>query len=553
MHAFKQTGGAVVDRRLAPAGLTRLLGSYGTRRAPVLTSAAVLFLAACVVLVFVPSPPVTAALVFVVPVAIIASELGTRAGLTTAGLSVAAVLGWVASGLGEEGPTAAGARAVALLFLAAVIGRTSDRASHSRRLLEQVLEATTDSIYVKDLHGRYLAVNSAAAELIGRPGAEILGRVNAELLPDDVAEAIAVHDAAVFERHAPSAYEMSGRFGARRCVLSVSQSPFCDASGAAIGSLGIARDITEQRRLQERFRRAFEDAPIGMAVADLNGRILDTNQAFCAMTRYSRDELCGRTLASMIHPEDLEAECAVMQALITGAVGSSIDEQRYLRPDGGLVWVARSVTVVRDVDGTPLHFLTQVQDVTDRQRFERELRHLADHDPLTGLFNRRRFKQELDRHIAEFARYGARGALLILDLDHFKYINDTLGHHAGDELIHGVAGLLQQRLRGSDLIARLGGDEFAVLLPNGGPREAEVVAADLVRTVREQATVNDTGDRRRRVTTSVGVAPFLAQGVSGDEMLIEADLVMYKAKAAGRDRFAVTPTVSAPHHSRRMS
>jgi hypothetical protein len=131
------------------------------------------------------------------------------------------------------------------------------------------------------------------------------------------------------------------------------------------------------------------------------------------MTRSSRDEQCGRTLASMIHPEDLEAECAVMQALITGAVGSSIDEQRYLRPDEGLVWVARSVTVVRDVDGTPLHFLTQVQDITDRQRFESELRHLADHDPLTGLFNRRRFKQELDRHIAEFARYGARGALLI--------------------------------------------------------------------------------------------------------------------------------------------
>jgi diguanylate cyclase (GGDEF)-like protein/PAS domain S-box-containing protein len=537
VRAFSQTAGPVVDERLAPAGLTRLLGSYGARRAPVLGAAAALFFGACLILMLVPMPPVTAALVFVVPVGIIASELGTRAGLLSAGLSIATVLSWQASGLGVEGTPAAGPRSLALLFLAWIIGRTSDRAARSRRLLEQVLEATTDSIYVKDLEGRYVVVNSATADLIGRTGSEILGRRNDVLLPD-VAEAIATHDAAVLERHAPSDYEVSGRFGDRSRVLSITQSPFCDASGTPVGSLGIARDITEQRRLQERFRRAFEDAPIGMGVADPDGRYLDVNQALCAITARSRAELCGQTAASLIHPDDLEAEHAATQALHSGEVSSFVAERRYLRPDGSEVWVARSVTLVRDAGGMPMHLLDQVQDITDRRRFERELRQLADHDPLTGLFNRRRFEQELARHVAEVGRYGPRGALLVLDLDQLKQVNDTVGHHAGDELIVGVATLLRERLRASDIVARLGGDEFAVLLPNAGAREAELIATDLIRAVRESASTNAHGGDRR-VTTSVGVALFGIDGLTGEQILVAADLAMYEAKAGGGDGLAL--------------
>ena len=126
----------------------------------------------------------------------------------------------------------------------------------------------------------------------------------------------------------------------------------------------------------------------------------------------------------------------------------------------------------------------------------------------------------------------------MLDLDHFKYVNDALGHHAGDELILSVAALLQDRLRASDTLARLGGDEFAVLLPNADTGEAEHVAATLVRAVREQATVT-AGGRRRRVTTSIGIAPFGRADIGGEELLIEADLAMYEAKEAGRDRYAV--------------
>ncbi|MDP1850485.1 MAG: EAL domain-containing protein, partial [Solirubrobacteraceae bacterium] len=320
------------------------------------------------------------------------------------------------------------------------------------------------------------------------------------------------------------------------------------------------RDVTQERlaeralasserqfgEAQERFRRAFEDAPIGMAVADLDGRYLEVNQALCGITGYTPQELAGSTFASITHPEDLPADLDTMRALIDGSLSSAVNEKRYLRPDGSIVWVLRSVTVVRDADGAPLHFLDQVQDITERRRFEQELRHLADHDGLTGLFNRRRFEQELDRHVAEVARYGPRGALLVLDLDHFKYVNDALGHHAGDELILSVAALLQDRLRASDTLARLGGDEFAVLLPNADAGEAEHVAAALVRAVREQATVT-AGGRRRRVTTSIGIAPFGRADVGGEELLIEADLAMYEAKEAGRDRYVVvSPDAQRP-------
>ena len=783
MDARAKAAGAVVDRRLDPAGLTRLLGGYGSGRAKVLWLAAALFAAATAALLLIPAPPASLGTVYVLPVALVAAEIGTRAGMLFAGVCVATVLASPASGLLAHGPEAVVPRSLALLFLALVVGRLSDRAAKSRRLLGQVIEATTDSIYLKDRDGRYLLVNSAAARLIGRPGPAILGRTNAELLPE-VADEVATHDADVLANDMPESYEIGGHFGGRSYILSVTKSPFRDATGKTIGALGIARDITDQRRMQEestrffdlsgdmlctvgfdgrlrrvngewrktlgwsvaeligrpvaalvapddlelmsqasragrvhgapgatvttrwrhkdgswrwidwtlrtvldeqliyasgrdvtrrrdderalassesryralvhglpgtavflvdrelrlefasgkplapgagvpseligasvaaalpephaatlteacvaaiagesrgfdivatedgvalwvrtsplhddegevigamliaqdvhervererqiseaqeRFRRAFDDAPIGMAVADLEGRYVDVNQALCEITGYPASVLCGKNFASITHPDDIATDLAAIRALLAGELSSSMAEKRYLRPDGSAVWVARTVTLVRDATGAPLHMLDQVQDITERRRFEGELRHLADHDPLTGLSNRRRFEQELERQVGEVARYGPRGALLVLDLDHFKYVNDALGHHAGDELILSVAATLRGRLRDSDILARLGGDEFAVLLPNVDEEGARHVAGELVQAIRDESAV-ETAKQRRRITTSVGVAPFRAGGATGEELLIAADLAMYDAKEAGRDQFAV--------------
>ena len=168
-----------------------------------------------------------------------------------------------------------------------------------------------------------------------------------------------------------------------------------------------------------------------------------------------------------------------------------------------------------------------------------ELRHLADHDALTGLPNRRRFEQELARHLAHVRRYGPEGAVLILDLDCFKPVNDTFGHAAGDRLLARVACVLRERLRATDVLARLGGDEFAVLLPRVDRAGAGAVARSLVETVRAEALTADA----RGVTVSVGVIAFdgcapLAP-LAPERVLAAADVAMYDAKATGGDGWAL--------------
>jgi diguanylate cyclase (GGDEF)-like protein len=176
------------------------------------------------------------------------------------------------------------------------------------------------------------------------------------------------------------------------------------------------------------------------------------------------------------------------------------------------------------------------EEALARSRYEAELKHMADHDPLTGLLNRRAYERSLEEHLARGERYGHAGAVMVLDLDSFKEVNDTLGHSAGDELIVRVAGALASRLRESDTLARLGGDEFAILTPIGECEEAERLADSLLEVVRQERAPRGPGGRERPITASIGVAPLQgAEQLSAEEALINADLAMYDAKEAGRD------------------
>lgn len=173
-----------------------------------------------------------------------------------------------------------------------------------------------------------------------------------------------------------------------------------------------------------------------------------------------------------------------------------------------------------------------------RAAAEAKLRYLVDHDPLTGLLNRRAYEAILTDHISRGNRYGHEGAVMMLDLDEFKQVNDTLGHSAGDELIVRAANALASRLRDSDTVARLGGDEFAVLLPKGGIAEAETVATALLDIIRSERSARGRKGRVRPVSASIGVAPLVGvEHITAEQALINADLAMYDAKEAGRDRF----------------
>jgi diguanylate cyclase (GGDEF)-like protein len=183
--------------------------------------------------------------------------------------------------------------------------------------------------------------------------------------------------------------------------------------------------------------------------------------------------------------------------------------------------------------------VVQVQDITERKRFEGQLQYLADHDALTGLFNRRRFEEELDQAVALARRYKRPGALLVIDLDNFKYVNDTYGHAVGDELIGRVAAALRERVRETDVLGRLGGDEFALVLPEVGANDARLVAQELVLALRAGADVVLEG-RRIQATASIGIALIEpTDELTGQELLAEADIAMYEAKEAGRDRVSI--------------
>ena len=211
--------------------------------------------------------------------------------------------------------------------------------------------------------------------------------------------------------------------------------------------------------------------------------------------------------AAITHPDDAGGDRELFQQLLAGEIEHYSCEQRYVRRTGEVVWVSLFATVLRDRDGKPLQLLSQILDITERRMLETQLRHLADHDPLTGLLNRRGLEAALEQHVARVSRYGDHGALLLLDLDHFKTVNDTLGHSAGDELIISVAGAADPapaRVRHDRAAGRRRVRDPAA----GGRRDrAEQVAAKIVKDIRENAFLLD-GRKPGRVTASVGVTLF---------------------------------------------
>jgi diguanylate cyclase (GGDEF)-like protein/PAS domain S-box-containing protein len=289
------------------------------------------------------------------------------------------------------------------------------------------------------------------------------------------------------------------------------------------------------REVQARFESAFANAAIGMALVDMDGRWLQVNDSLCRITGLTAEELKATTLEAMTHPEDIDLDQDSRRELLDGRITNFQIEKRYRHAWGHYFWALLTVSLVRDAEGRVLHLVSQVQDISERKNLAQRLEYLIDHDFLTGLFNRRRFELELSREVERVSRYQAPAAVLELDLDNFKDVNDAFGHKAGDDLLKGVAGALKHRIRQSDLLARVGGDEFAVLLPETDADQAQIVADGIVKALSRHVAV--LGDKSIRITASVGLALF--DGLSAAEVLASADQAMYEAKEAGRNRFAL--------------
>lgn len=309
------------------------------------------------------------------------------------------------------------------------------------------------------------------------------------------------------------------------------------AGGVAVvldSSARASAELHAKRRAGGAFEEVFERAPIGTGLLDRDGRWLLANRALCEITGYTPDELIGRRFEEIVRPEDAQSETRQRVQLLAGEISALQLETSYVNAAGEQLAAIVSMSLVRADSGEPLHYIAQLQDISERKQLEERLRHLADHDPLTGLRNRRLFDADLELQVARSRRYGEVAGLIVLDLDAFKAVNDSHGHKAGDDTLKAVAHALRRRLRGTDLVARLGGDEFAALLPHVDADNLRAVADGLARVIR--ACPIEVGDVVLHTSASIGCALIDERSTSAEEVFARADRAMYAAKRAADAR-----------------
>ncbi|WP_298805275.1 bifunctional diguanylate cyclase/phosphodiesterase [uncultured Pseudokineococcus sp.] len=428
--------------------------------------------------------------------------------------------------------------------------------ARARDLLAGVLDgATEQSIIGADATGVVTVVNAGAErmlgcgreQLLGRPlvelhdAAELARRARALALPDDAAPLEALVSVARSRRHETRRWTYR-RADASTLQVQLTTTAVRDDAGAPTSFICVATDVTgrleAERRLadsEQLFRLGFEVAPSAMLLASLDpaapGRLLRVNRSACALTGRHEEDLLGRDLLELLHPDDRDGP---LQDLLAGTEERVRCERRVLRADSTSRWGSVSAAVVRPVAGDP-YLVCLVEDVTAQREAEARLSHQARHDALTGLANRLLLRERLEA----VAGGGARAlGLLYLDLDGFKAVNDAHGHPAGDELLQHVARRLRGCLGPDDVVARLGGDEFAALCSAAGPaRDLEELARRVVEELARPVHLEGAGVQVV-VGASVGVRPA-GDGASADDLLRDADAAMYDAKRAGKGRARV--------------
>ena len=319
--------------------------------------------------------------------------------------------------------------------------------------------------------------------------------------------------------------------------LSGHGSVFHGMDGSPVRVVGVLSDVTERKQME---RTAFEAAnrfsslvnSMGDAVISctLDGNITSWNRAAERLFGWTEAEIVGRELSLLAPPDLLEESRSLRAAVVRGETLRDVDTIRCHR-DGSLVEVALTVSPLLDSDGAVVAMTGIVRDITDRRRLENDLKHQVLHDPLTGLPNRVLLGDRLEHAVVGAQRSGLPVAVLVLDLDHFKTVNDVAGHAVGDRLLVETAGRLHAVLRPEDSIARLSGDEFVVVCEHTDGAAALEVAERLHAALAVPVTIEG---RRFSVTISVGVA--VSAALSADTLLRSADAAMYDAKAAGRAR-----------------
>lgn len=416
---------------------------------------------------------------------------------------------------------------------------TELRASQRRvQMFERIVSAAREHLSFVDRDYIYRAVNRAYLQAHRRSYHEIVGRPVADLLGEDVFHHIRPWLDRCLAGEQIGFQHWFDFPGAGRRYMDVSYSPACDADGGVPGVVVNSRDITDQLELETDRRLAakvFQNAGDAILITDHSGIIIDVNPAFCEISGYAREEVIGRSAGvtrSGLHD----------RAFYEGMWGA-------LREDGyweGEIWDRRkggqvypkwlTITAVVDDTGRTTHYVGVFSDITVQAAERAELRHLAEHDPLTALPNRTLFFDRLRQALAQAEREGGTLAVLFIDLDHFKEVNDRFGHTTGDHLLQAIGERLCGAVRDMDTVCRFAGDEFTAILPGlSGRGTAAEVARKLLDGLNPPLEL---AGESLHITCSIGIALYPEAGCSTDGLAAQADAAAYRAKEAGRNTFA---------------
>lgn len=406
---------------------------------------------------------------------------------------------------------------------------------------QQLIEAIPGPVFYKGIDLRFLGCNKAFAEFIGRPAHELIGKTAHDLVPADVADLHRDVDNELFRRPGFRIYESQLRYadGHTRDVV-LHKATFNREDGSVGGLVGLIFDITERKHMEDDLRQAatvFDNSAEGVIISTPDGAMTAVNRAFTEITGYAEAEAIGknpRLLQSGAHDKRFYQD---MWATIA-AKGRWQGEVWNRRKNGEVFpeWI--SITAVHNKQGQLTNYVATFSDITLQKQAEERIQQLAFSDPLTSLPNRRLFLDRLEHALMVSARRHRYGALFFIDLDNFKGLNDTRGHHVGDHLLKQVGERILSCIRAGDTVARLGGDEFVVMLEDLGDNLIEATSQAEAAGTKILATLNQLyilEDAPHHSTPSIGVTLFGDQENSLEELLKQADLAMYRAKASGRN------------------
>ncbi len=414
-----------------------------------------------------------------------------------------------------------------------------------------LLEALPEATALLDGRGVVHYVNGLLTSLTGYGQRELIGQDVQILVPERLRERLLRArrerpDTAVASIWNDEDLTLLCRKG-EEIPVEVSRSPLALEEGSWV--VVAIRDVRTQRAIERaradaelRFRVAFENNMAPMTFADANDRIIAVNDAMCEMVGFTKEELLGCDSTPFTYPDDVGITESTHQRLIAGEVEQERYVKRYLRKDGRVIDVEVSRSPARDADGKILYFVFSERDITEERALAAQLKHQALHDPLTGLANRALFEDRLAQAHGRVIRHGGIGAVLLIDLDDFKGVNDTHGHFVGDQLLTAIANRLELVTRTADTLCRFGGDEFLYLAEGlVSPKEAEVLAERLIRVIAEPYNIAGFQIEQR---ASIGIVIWDSTCTSFSETIQNVDAALYEAKRNVRGHHVVfTPTM----------